>query len=272
MPSAFSYEQNASPTRQGKSLAEQFRQFYELGDDPIDRIESFTEHVNADLLIRPLPTDVEAISVKDPQTGNIVIGVGTSASPYRQRFTVAHEVGHILADDIDRSSEVPQCEPNSPSETRANSFARNVLCPLDGVKKIAQNLSPAAPETLSKIIQHFRVSPSVAAIQLKEAGLISEEVCDELSKEWSAPKLASLYGWREQYNADALVSDQPRPSPRLVADATKGYRKGVVSSSAVALARGISSEQVKQELATAPAEPQPTDSPFTELDAFFEEG
>ena len=60
-----------------------------------------------------------------------VIIVRRSDPPQRQRFTVAHELGHILAGDVGRFKLVNR-EPSpvdNPIEKRANVFASRILAP-----------------------------------------------------------------------------------------------------------------------------------------------
>ncbi len=60
-----------------------------------------------------------------------VIVVRRDNPPQRQRFTMAHELGHILAGDVGRYKLVTR-EPSpmdNPIETRANVFASRILAP-----------------------------------------------------------------------------------------------------------------------------------------------
>ena len=79
----------------------------------------------------------------------------------RDRFTVSHEIGHIFlhSDNIAmaRSDEkIPvYCDP----EWQANTFAREFLCPLNG---ISDN------DDIDTISEKYGVSKEVASIQLSE--------------------------------------------------------------------------------------------------------
>ena len=41
------------------------------------------------------------LSMTDPATGKVVIAVATTTQPMRQRSSIAHELGHVLAGDLD---------------------------------------------------------------------------------------------------------------------------------------------------------------------------
>mgnify|MGYP001940693984 CR=1 FL=1 len=260
-----------SKKAQGRFLAEQLRSEHELAMGPLDHIEQLTELVDADLLITPLPDKVDALTVRDPDTGHIVIGIATSKVPYRQNFSLAHEVGHIVAGDLEQPSVVNPCL-NHDAETRANSFAAHILCPLPSLPSQLEGRDPDTDEAVSHLVQRYKVSPRVVVTQLKRAGLISTEKASALGRRWSTPRLASRFGWKELYDLEVQRASTPRPAPRLVADATQAYLDGLVSAEAVALARGISPQQVRTELdgfIETPPMIAPPEDPLAALNDFF---
>ena len=117
-----------SPSQQGIDLATRFRKEHLLGTEPIDDINGLMKLVDADFIVLELLSGLDALTLRDPTSGALTVGIGTSSNPYRQRFTVAHEIGHIMAGDITKDGAALLCDPTHPSETRANTFARCVLC------------------------------------------------------------------------------------------------------------------------------------------------
>lgn len=230
-----------SPSQQGKELAARFREENKLGTEPIDDINSLMKLVDADFIVLELPQDLDALTLRDPASGALTVGIGTSSNPFRQRLTVAHEIGHIVAGDVTEDGAALLCDTTHPSETRANTFARCVLCPAEALRALPQALPPE--ELLSDIVKHFQVSPRVAAIQLCDAGPISEETKEEL-KSYSAKRLASQYGWKANYDYAAKISELPRSSERLVADAYRAYDQGLIALPSVAFAEQVSIEEV----------------------------
>ena len=245
-----------SPSQQGIDLAARFREDNKLGTEPIDDINSLMTLVDADFIILELPQDLDALTLRDPASGALTVGIGTSSNPYRQRLTVAHEIGHIFAGDITEDGAALLCDTTHPSETRANTFARCVLCPVKALQALPQTSS--LEELLSYVVQRFQVSPTVAAIQLCEAGLISEETKEEL-KSYSAKRLASQFGWKANYDYAAKISELPRSSERLVADAYKAYDQGLIALPSVAFAEQVSIEEVID--STGGAQRSPNDEP-----------
>lgn len=235
-----------SPKAQGIYLAERFRENHQLASGPVERIEQLTELVVADLLVTELPEGVEALTVQDPTTRNLIIGISTSDVPFRQNFSLAHEIGHVCAGDLDIMSRRNLCH-DIDGEKRADSFAAHVLCPLDSLEAQLEGRDPNSLEALSHLVQKYKVSPIVAVNQLRRAKLIAPERTSELRK-WTAPKLASRFGWRDEYDLEVARSSMARPAPRLAADATQAFLEGRVSAEAVALARGVSTNRVHDEL------------------------
>lgn len=212
-----------------------------LGTEPIYDINALMKLVDADFIVLKLPQDLDALTLRDPSSGALTVGIGTSSNPYRQRLTVAHEIGHIIAGDVTKDGAALLCDTTHPSETRANTFARCVLCPEEALNDLPQASTPE--ELLSNVVQRFQVSPTVAAIQLCQAELISEET-KEVLKSYSTKRLASLFGWKADYDYAAKISELPRSSERLVADAYKAYNQGLIALPSVAFAEQVSIEEV----------------------------
>ena len=257
-----------NPSQQGKELAARFREENMLGTVAIDDINSLMTLVNADFIILELPQDLDALTLRDPASGALIVGIGTSSNPYCQRFTVAHEIGHIVAADVTENGDALLCDTTHPSETRANTFARCVLCPVEALHALPHDSPPE--ELLSYVVQHFQVSPRVAAIQLCDAGLISEETKEEL-KSYSAKRLASQFGWKANYDYTAKISKLPRSSERLVADAYKAYDQGLIALPSVAFAEQVSIEEVIDSTGGPQRSPdyEPTENSENEADLDF---
>ncbi|WP_216402977.1 ImmA/IrrE family metallo-endopeptidase [Arcanobacterium phocae] len=262
-----------SASKQGEELAHDFRTRHHLDVDPLGGVSAFMAIAGFDVVVRDMPDGLAALTVKDPLTQKLVIGVATSRWPYRQIFSIAHEIGHIEAGDISAQAHENQCSKRSPEEIRADSFARNLLCPIGAVKATAQSFSGDSVDLLAKLVQRYRVSPSVAAIQMKNAGLIDEAEFENL-KRFSARDLAYQYGWIAQYDADITQSRQPLTSQQLIMDTVQAYRAGRISIEAVALVRGLSVEQAQEEMdelsATEGQSSSQTDDPMVQLSEFFD--
>jgi hypothetical protein len=89
------------------------------------------------------------------------------------------------------------------------------------VKRHAGSEKVSLPE-LSALVQRFEASPSLVAIQLNKAGLIS----GARKSEWmtlSTQTLTSRFGWSDQYHALQEESNTRRAPQRLLSRAIQGY-------------------------------------------------
>jgi Zn-dependent peptidase ImmA (M78 family) len=174
----------------------------------------------------------------------------------RQRSTLAHELAHVLFGDWAHGEDLSA---RSPEEIRADAFARHLLVPGEGLKTFLGRRETLTQADLSAVVQWFLVSPPIAAIALHDCGYIDTAT----KQEWmalSTPRLATRFGWRDQYHALQNDADQTRSPQRLLARAVSGYSEGVVTAQTIATLRGISAEEVTEELTEAgivPTEHQP---------------
>ena len=92
--------------------------------------------------------------------------------PSRQRFTLAHEIGHILLhhDNLDKDFDVVDYRNNGISnrkESEADSFAASLLMPKERAKNVW-----AFYEDVDDFAEEFGVSKMAASIRLRYLGLI----------------------------------------------------------------------------------------------------
>ncbi|MFT7839555.1 ImmA/IrrE family metallo-endopeptidase [Saccharothrix sp. BKS2] len=187
--------------------------------------------------------------MRDPASGAVFVGVARTRNPMRQRSTLAHELGHVLFGDwVD--SGAGNWSDRTPVEVRADSFARHLLVPVDGLREFLSPRTAVTRSTLSAIVQRFLVSPAVASIALHQAGYIDATV----KQEWmalSTPHLATRFGWGDQYRALQTESDQRRAPQRLLARAIRGYAEGVLPAQTIATLRRVAVETVEADLREA---------------------
>lgn len=221
--------------QRAEALAEDVRRRHDLGDGPIkDLFEFVHATADVDVLSMDAPQAEHGLTMIDPATGRAVIAVATTPHPMRQRSSIAHELAHVLAGDLDQPEQLTPGE-RSPQEIRADAFARHLLLPLGAVaKRFAKVQAEPTLVQLSDLVQEFEVSPALAAIQLRTLGLIDADTCTRLSA-LSTAHLATRFGWLSQYRALAADSMQPRAPQRLMARAVEGYRRGVLGIAELAL-------------------------------------
>src|ERR1700753_1137781 len=130
-----------------------------------------------------------------------VIVLATSQVPARQRFTLAHELGHLLAGDdqdlhLDRDV-YDKGQAKDPSEMRANSFASAFLMPED-ILRVASGTAGLSEDAFAALSCDLQVSPSALAIRLQQLRLIDAGMCDRFRK-ITAAKAAALSDRSEEF-------------------------------------------------------------------------
>lgn len=240
-----------------RALAETFRAGHGLDARPLgDLFELLHGTIGCDVTAMEAGEEEHGLSMRDPDSGRIVIAVATTRHPMRQRSSLAHELGHVLAGDL-TSGAVAQPGSRRPVEIRADAFARHLLLPVAGLHARFGSASELVAQVdeagLAAVVQEFEVSPQLAAIQLKQAGLIGTAACRALSSLTTA-KVATRYGWLTQYKTLALASAQPRSPQELMRRAVEGYGAGVLGIAELASWYGQAQEDLREQL----GEPAPT--------------
>ncbi len=206
-----------------RDQASAFRVRHGLGDAPIrDMFQVVEDFTGVFVLSRKFPASQEAFTVHDEESGMTIIAVGTSDNYERQRFSVAHELGHLESGRMSADVHSLPDFTSSKDETWAHDFARHLLLPLGAVEKYLTNLgrSPlnVTIESLSDLVRVFGVSPHVAMIQLRDSKWISKRDFEEWPKRLpslTSRGLAMQFGWASERAGLVLVSLTPR-RPSLI--------------------------------------------------------
>jgi len=142
--------------------------------------DAIDERGNVDVyeLLRKLGGDIEiddrAESLDVRENGDFTVFLPTHTSRLRDRFTIAHELGHYFlhfrAPDQnligERTSTFTRLGRNIP-ETQANVFASNLLMPAAQFKAMYSRLE----EDLVSVAEHFEVSYPAAKVRAEFLGL-----------------------------------------------------------------------------------------------------
>lgn len=109
--------------------------------------------------------DIDGIQITEGEKS--AIGYNQAQHPHRQRFTVAHEIGHLLLGHTTKNF-ILDLNSNKPEEIEANKFAAELLMPLKLLKKDFQNGMKNAKDIASA----YNVSEEAVWWRLKECKLI----------------------------------------------------------------------------------------------------
>ncbi|HLX35657.1 MAG TPA: ImmA/IrrE family metallo-endopeptidase [Candidatus Limnocylindrales bacterium] len=116
-----------------------------------------------------------------------IIGVNAAHHPLRQRFTVAHELGHAVLDrsdgmHIDRAFKLRNSTSAlaiDPDEVAANAFAAELLMPEDEVRQaVGEGLDITDDRVVKDLARRFGVSQQAFAYRLANLGLTLDGQAD----------------------------------------------------------------------------------------------
>lgn len=97
------------------------------------------------------------------------ISVNSRHPPVRQRFSVAHELGHHLLDHPDEQSYFGDIELIKLYDSEADEFAGELLVPVDLLNKECEDCTD-----INELKRRFEVSDQVLVIQIKKHGLLEK--------------------------------------------------------------------------------------------------
>ena len=196
---------------EAEALADKFRTQVGINlNEPIN-VKTLMRKLGVTTMYRPLSENSYGISCKS-MSGKMFILVNSATTRGRQHFTIAHEFYHLFYDD----NPMPHmCDGKATGEEKnANMFASALLLPRGGV------LSMFSPEeitgrtvklaTILRIEQFFGVSRLNLLLRLKDLGLISEKLIEEI-RSISIKDSARAYGYDlslyEPGNENLVIGD-----------------------------------------------------------------
>lgn len=180
----------------------------------------------------------------------------TSAVPARQRFTLAHELGHLLAGDdqgihLDEDIFGP-AQRRDPSEQRANAFAAAFLMP-EATLREAVEAGGFGKATFAELVCDLVVSPSALAYRMLDLRLIDSGLCDDYCR-LTAAKAAALAGRSADYSRQVIAARTTRPPGLLVRDTYAAYEQGLATLRPYATLAGLDEAGLQAALESDPGE------------------
>jgi Zn-dependent peptidase ImmA (M78 family) len=174
-----------------RRIVEELLDKHQIKEPPID-VEKICESIGLSVARK----DVESISGFIVQNnGKAVIGVNSSNVPARQRFTIAHELGHYLlhppgTDDVHVDSEFEvrfrdelSSQGTDKSEQEANFFAAELLMPQEFIEADLRNVGKIDLDGefliqgfLNNLAQKYDVSSQALLIRLTNLGVINSRI------------------------------------------------------------------------------------------------
>jgi Zn-dependent peptidase ImmA (M78 family) len=140
---------------------------------PVERI---AQNLRIEVRFEAAEEDLSGALIREPK-GRVVIGVNSAHHPNRQRFTIAHEIGHFILHkgmnlhvDEDFRINLRDGSTND-EEIDANAFAAELLMPTAFIGRDIQKLGPIDQQALEKLARRYQVSSRAMEIRLTNLGL-----------------------------------------------------------------------------------------------------
>jgi len=236
-------------TNTGAKRARELRD--ELGlavDEPLACILTLIEErLDLPVILSVLPEGIAGCCWRDED--RVLLWVNGTQADVRQRFTLAHELGHVRCGH-DASIAVDSFETISgrttdAREIQANAFAAELLAPSDGVRS-ALDGDPSLDDVVL-LAARFGISTIAALYRLNTLGLtarygtlkreIEEGLADAVWERLAPPPL-------EDAIAKLDVELLPRLSPALAGSALAALASGATSVGDAASAAGCEPDQL----------------------------
>jgi Zn-dependent peptidase ImmA (M78 family)/transcriptional regulator with XRE-family HTH domain len=176
-----------------------------------------------------------------------LILLAASHVPARQRFTLAHELGHLLAGDdqdihLDRDI-FDKAQTKDSSEMRANAFASALLMPEANLRD-AVSSTGLSDRAFAGLACDLMVTPSALAYRLLHLRWIDAGTCDRYKAITSA-RAASIAGRGEEFAHRITEASTPRPPGLLVRDTYAAYESGAATLRPYANLLGVDVDELR---------------------------
>ena len=146
-------------------------------------VERLVRLAGAEIHYEPFDGQISGL-VHSGNRGNIIIGVNSAHAVTRQRFTIAHELGHMILHPSEsfhideraaiRFRNAASSLATEPDEIEANQFASELLMPeflmSKELSKVPCDLDPE--DAIPILAQRFQVSEQAMTLRLNRLGVL----------------------------------------------------------------------------------------------------
>jgi len=173
--------------RDAEDAARSVREDWGLGNDPIPQLAELLEERGVKVISLKLENIdglAARVSRKSQMAARVVVVNGKDWSE-RKRFTMAHELGHMVIDPSKSLSDVEV-------EKAAHRFAGAFLMPADIMRaELGINRSSMSLGELVQIKKRFGVSLQAVAYRCKDLGILKQKAFSDLFR------VFTMRGWRK---------------------------------------------------------------------------
>src|SRR4051812_21788747 len=195
------------------------------------------ERFGLPVVVATLPDDIAGALYRNG--AGSVMWVNAQQSVTRQRFTIAHELGHVVcehagAKKLDSPATIAG-RTHDPLEVEANAFAAQLLAPRDGVRDMVEG-EPNL-EDVVRVAARFGISALAALYRFRTLEMVSTRRYEQLQREIGEKLHHDVWDYLapEPYD-DALsqIDERPRLPASLANSALAAVLRGEASVGAAA--------------------------------------
>jgi|ERR1017187_1051603 Zn-dependent peptidase ImmA (M78 family)/lambda repressor-like predicted transcriptional regulator len=235
------------PYRQGELLAERLRIQLGLGDADLPTEVSLLaadveDKCNIDVAIEPLERGLDGLAIT--RQGYCLIMISSSIAAHRQRNTIAHELGHLMASDHGDIVDENINYSRTPEESRANAFAAAFLMPANALRIAFGDQSAPTEQLIADLLARFRVSLDALAFRLHNLNIIDAAGRDTVRR-MSSARIAL----RQGRASDLQARHEWRWPGGLLRRAVEAYVNGQISIRPIAQLVNVDPDTLLEELA-----------------------
>lgn len=194
------FPRKVSRADDGEDAAKVLRSAWKLGVDPIPNLAEFLEEKAIKIVSVPLPERVSGVkaSVQKKDGSRVqAIVLNTEHAGERQRFTLSHELGHLVLDG------------GAVAENVCNRFAGAFLIPEETLRaEIGNSRTSISVRELFGLKQLFGVSAQAIAFRAADLGIINESLKRQIFIEFGKR------GWRKE-EPNSVPKEHPSRFKRL---------------------------------------------------------
>lgn len=216
--------------------ASRLRAAWSLGTERIPNLAEFLEERGVKVLVLPLPPHVSGILAhirKSQGEGDIpVVLINDSITGERQRFTLAHELGHLLLEP----------HPGLDEEKAAHRFSSAFLMPAEVLwSEVGKHRTSISFGELFQLKEIFKVSVQAIAYRCKDLGIFGDALFRDLFKAFTEK------GWRKAPYPEpmAVAKEVPKRFERLC---FRALAEGNLSEARAAELLGLSVRELGQRM------------------------
>ena len=221
--------------------ARSLRYHWGLGIEPIPGLVEILEERGVKVLATEL-TGIDGLlaHVRRSDAGTVpVVVVNNQDWGERQRFTIAHEIGHLVLSVRDRLA-------NNAAEKAANRFAGAFLMPAEALwSEVGKHRKSMALGELCELKRLFGVSVQALTYRCRDLGIFSQALFRRLFDEFERQ------GWRHPPYKEpfAMRGEQPKRFQRLC---LRALAEGAISEPKAAELLGISVRDLDRRMQEPP--------------------